>query len=136
MSQNLTIQPTILLIEPDDAARPVLMDNLRRWGYSLVVALDEADAIGRTKDRGHSFDLLLMNQFRQSIEHFIAVGKDIRQQAGLPSSTPIVVMAEHYGAELEGQNLQVGENEYVTYLEDGEQLKCLLYQLCSVLEER
>lgn len=126
------MEPTVLLIEPDDTVRSLLIDNLRRWGYSPVVALDEADAIRRTKHRNETVDLLLVNQFRQSIEHAIALGQNVRQQAGLPSTVPIVVMAERYGAELEGQDVQIGDYEYVTYLEDGQQLKQLLYLLCPV----
>ncbi len=34
--------------------------------------------------------------------------------------------------DLEGQNIQMGENEYVTYLKDGQQLKNILQQLCPV----
>src|SRR4028118_206886 len=37
------------------------------------------------------------------------------------SNTPIVVMAERYGEDMEGKDVKVGESEYVTYLEDGKQ---------------
>jgi DNA-binding response OmpR family regulator len=126
------MRPTILLVEPDDTVRPILVDNLRRWGYSVIVVLDTADAVQRTQHRGESFDLLLINQFVQSIEACIKDGRDICLQAGLPNTIPVVVMAERYGVELEGQDRQVGKSEYVTYLEDGQQLKRLLYQLCPI----
>ncbi|HEY9881547.1 MAG TPA: hypothetical protein V6D29_24045 [Leptolyngbyaceae cyanobacterium] len=126
------MRPTILLIEPDDTVRPILVDNLKRWGYHLIVALDEADAFERAESHGYSFDLLLINQFKGSIEHFIAIGRGTRQQAGLDSSIPLVIMADQFEPKLEGQNLQVGEGEYVTYLEDGQQLKRLLFQLCPI----
>ena len=41
-------------------------------------------------------------------------------------------MAERYGVELEGKDVQVGKSEYVTYLEDEQQLINLLRRLCSV----
>jgi CheY-like chemotaxis protein len=44
--------PTILLVEEDDEVRPLLSQNLRNQGYHVVVALDEADAIERTKGGG------------------------------------------------------------------------------------
>ena len=133
MSLSQAILPIILLIESDDKVRPIITQNLRNWGYEVSVALDEADALQRAKAGGQSFDLLLLNQFGQSIEQFIAIARTIRERAGLDPSIPIVVLAEKYGAELEGQDVKVGENEYVAYLEDGQQLRDLLYRLCPVL---
>lgn len=124
--------PTILFIEPDDDVRPTLRANLLIWGYVVILAFDGSDAIQRTRGGREHFDLILIDQFNQSIEQCIALGKQIRQSALLPHHTPIVVMAEQYGSELEGQNAVMGEGIYVTYLEDGEQLKDLLHQLCPV----
>lgn len=123
---------TILIVEPDDAVRPILRDNLYRWGYQVIVTLGAVDALDRTRGGNEPFDLVLLNQFKQSIEQAVEAGQQIRHQAALSSYLPIVVMAEHYGTDLEGQTIQVGDNEYVTYLEDGQQLKQLLYQLCPV----
>ncbi|MDZ8183716.1 MAG: hypothetical protein RMX96_02490 [Nostoc sp. ChiSLP02] len=132
MSQKPPKLTTILLVEPDDIVRPILRDNLRRWGYNVIVALDAADALQRTRAGGEPFDLILLNQFGQTIDEFVNIGRDIRQQAELSSRIPIVIMAERYGVELEGQNILLGESEYVTYLEDGQQLRNLLHQLCPV----
>ncbi len=132
MSQKQSILPTILLVEPDDNVRPVLIENLRNWGYNVIVTLNAADAIQGIRGKGELFDLLLMNQFGRSIEEFIDIGRDIRRQADASSTTPIVIMAEQYGVELEGKNVQMGDSEYVTYLEDGQQLRQLLSQLCPV----
>lgn len=132
MGQKSPTLTTILLVEPDDTVRPVLKSNLRRWGYNVIVTLDAADAIQRTRSGSETFDLILLNQFGQPIDIFIDIGRYIRQQANLSSRIPIVVMAERYGVELEGQDIQVGESEYVTYLEDGQQLKNILQQLCPV----
>lgn len=131
MSQNLLPLPTILLVEPDDQVRPVIRDNLRHWGYTVIVALNVADAIHRTRGGGEPFDLILLNQFEQEIDRLIDMGCYLREQANCSSQTPIVIMAEKYGIELEGRDVQVGESEYVTYLEDGQQLRNLLYKLCS-----
>lgn len=132
MSQNSPSLPTILLVEPDDAVRPVLRDNLRHWGYNVIAALDAADAIYQTRGGGESFDLILLNQFEPAIEQLIDIGCYIREQADRSSNTPIVVMAEQYGIELEGRDVQAGDSEYVTYLEDGLQLRNLLYKLCPI----
>lgn len=60
------------------------------------------------------------------------LGRHIRQATKLPSHTAIVIMADGFGVEMEGQNIRVGECDDVTYLEDGEQLINLLYRLCPV----
>ncbi len=132
MSQISPRLPTILLVEPDDTVRPILRENLRRWGYTVIVTLDTTDALQRTRSGGVSIDLLLLNQVKQSIAECLEAGQRIRQQTGLSRQIPIVVMAERYGVELEGQDIPAGESEYVTYLEDGEQLRNLLYRLCPI----
>jgi CheY-like chemotaxis protein len=122
--------PTILLVEYDDETRPLLKHNLRSFGYRVIVALDEEDAHERMRGGRDRPDVILLNQFKQSINEFINMGQRIRQSAGFPSCTPIVVMAERYGADLEGKDVLVGESEYVIYLEDAQQLMNLLHRLC------
>lgn len=78
------------------------------------------------------FDLILLNQIDCSVDEMMMIGQHIRQGTELGSQTPILIMAEQYGAKLEGRDLQIGNNEYVTYLEDGEHLKRILQQLCPL----
>ena len=98
----------------------------------MLVALEEEDAIALARGVRDRPDLILLNQVQLSIDEFINMGRRIRQCAELPISTPIVVTAEQYGEDMEGKDVKVGESEYVTYLEDGEQLMNLLHRLCSV----
>ncbi|MBD2468885.1 hypothetical protein [Nostoc sp. FACHB-145] len=132
MNQLPTTSPCIFVVEPDDDVRPVLKHNLQNWGYEVIMALDEEDAIQRIQGGRDRFDLILLNQTGKSIDELIVFGQQIRQSTQLDSRTPIIIMAEKYGEDLEGQNIQMGENEYVTYLEDGQQLKNILQQLCPV----
>ncbi len=127
--------PTILLVEEDDEVRPLLSQNLRNQGYHVVVALNEADAIERTKGGSFCPDLILLNQVGRSIEEYTVMGQHICKSAGIGDHTPIIVMAERYGADMEGKDVQVDDTEYVTYLEDGEQLINLLHRLCPVKSE-
>jgi DNA-binding response OmpR family regulator len=127
--------PTILLVEEDDEVRPLLSQNLRDQGYHVIVALDEADASERTKGGGLCPDLILLNQVGRSIQEYTVMGQRICKSAGIASHTPIIVMAEQYGADMEGKDVQVDETEYVTYLEDGQQLMNLLHRLCPVYSE-
>jgi PleD family two-component response regulator len=132
MSQKTDAPPTILMIELDDDTRPLLKQNLRNWGYCVIEALQEEDAIAMARGVRDLPKLILLNQVKLSIDEFNNMGRRIRQGAELSRSTPIVVMAERYGEDMEGKNVKVGESEYVTYLEDGEQLMNLLHHLCPV----
>src|ERR687885_2809498 len=132
MSQKKEAPQTILMIELDDDTRPLLKQNLRNWGYRVVVALEEEDAIALARGVRDRPNLILLNQVTLSLDEFINMGWRICQGAKLPSRTPIVVMAERYGEDMEGKDVKVGESEYVTYLEDGEQLMNLLHRLCPV----
>lgn len=132
MTEKKDVPPTILMIELDDDTRPLLKQNLRNWGYRVIEALEEEDAIALARgvrDRPH---LILLNQVQLSIDEFINMGRRICQGAELPNSTPIVVTAEQYGEDMEGKDVKVGQSEYVTYLEDGEQLMNLLHRLCPI----
>ncbi|NEQ32426.1 MAG: hypothetical protein F6K04_15725, partial [Leptolyngbya sp. SIO4C5] len=93
--------------------------------------LEEKDAIARMKDATDVPDLILLNQVNSSANGFIEMGLRIRSQLNFSESMPIVVIAEHFAKELTGQNQQVGNYEYITYLEDGQQLIDLLTQLCA-----
>jgi PleD family two-component response regulator len=132
MSQKTDAPPTILMIELDDDTRPLLKQNLRNWGYCVIEALQEEDAIAMARGVRDLPKLILLNQVKLSIDEFNNMGRRIRQGAELSRSTPIVVMAERYGEDMEGKDVKVGESEYVTYLEDGEQLMNLLHRLCPV----
>lgn len=132
MNQKKDAPPTILMMEQDDDTRPILKHNLRIRGYCVIEALEEEDAIALARGVREFPDLILINQVDLPIDEVINMGQRIRQGAELPSRTPLVVMAERYGEDMEGKDVKVGESEYVTYLEDGEQLMNLLHRLCPV----
>lgn len=132
MSQTKDAPPTILMIELDDDTRPLLRLNLNNWGYRVISALQEEDAIALARGVRDRPDLILLNQVNLPIDEVLNMGRRIRHGAELHSSTPIVIMAEQYGEDMEGKDIKEGESEYVTYLEDGEQLMNLLHRLCPV----
>jgi DNA-binding response OmpR family regulator len=129
MSKELENQPTIFLVEPDDETRPVLKSNLQRYGYRVIVALDEEDAMDRANSTGIQADLILVDVVRISPEDALGLGRRIRNGAKRNGHTPLVVMAEKYGADVEGTDVNVGGNDWITYLEDPGQLKNLLARL-------
>ena len=122
---------TILLIEEDDDARPILRHNLRREGYDVLVAVDEASALDWLRAGGARADLILVNLVGKTPEEAFAAARRVRQQNALDGSAPVVVIAEKYGNGLEGKDVPAGEGEWVTYMEDSEQLHELLARLTT-----
>jgi len=124
-------QATIFLVEEDDDTRPVLKQNLQSDGYRIAVALDEEDALERISGGHVRADLVLINLVGRSPEDVLSVGRRIREHAKYDGHTPLVVLAEKYGADVEGTDVNVGGNDWITYLEDHDQLKNLLARLLS-----
>ena len=125
-------QPTIFLLEEDDETRIVLKQSLTRSGYRLCVATDDEDALDRVSNGQMSADLILINVVGKSLEEHLQMGRRIREQAKLDGNTPLVVMAEKYGKDLEGTDENVSGNDWIFYLgEDPEQLQNLLRRLTA-----
>jgi DNA-binding response OmpR family regulator len=120
---------TILLIEEDDDTRPILRQNLRRDGYDVLVAVDEASALDWLRAGRVSADLILVNLVGQTEDAALAAARRVREHNGLDGSTPLVVIAEQYDEELEGSDLMAGDGEWVTYMEDSVQLHALISRL-------
>lgn len=124
-------QTTIFLVEEDDDTRRMLKRNLQNEGYKIIVATDEEDALERVGEGHVDADLILVNLVGKPVAEALSAGQRIREQAKYDGHTPLVVMAEKYGEELEGRDVHVGGNAWVTYPEDHDQLKNLLARLVS-----
>jgi DNA-binding response OmpR family regulator len=131
MSQEQGNQTIIFLIEEDDDTRPILKHNLKTYGYRVMLALDEEDAMERVGDGLAHADLLLLNLVGRTTDEVLQIGRRIREHAKYDGQTPLVVMAEKYGVDVEGTDVNVGGNDWVTYLEEPGQLKNLLRRLTS-----
>lgn len=122
---------TILLIEEDDDARPIIRHNLRREGYDVLVAVDEASARDWLAAGRARADLILVNLVGKTTEEAFAAARRVRQLNVRDGSTTIVVIAEKYRDGLEGRDVPAGAGEWVTYMEDSEQLHRLLARLTA-----
>lgn len=123
-------KPTIFLVEEDDDTRAGLKHNLTKEGYRLLPALDEQDAMERISGGGVAADLVLINLVGKPVEEALRVGRRIREQAKLDGRTPLVVMPEKYGKDVEGTNVNVDGNDWILYLgEELEQLQNILARL-------
>jgi DNA-binding response OmpR family regulator len=125
-------QLTIFLIEEDDETRRPLVKNLQRYGYHVIVALDEADALERIGSGYIHVDLLLVNLVGKTVEYCLRIGRRVRAHAECDGQTPLVVMPEVYGKDVEGTNVNVEDNDWILYLgEEYDQLKNLLARLTA-----
>ena len=125
-------QPTIFLVEEDEVTRRPLVSNLRGYGYRVVVAVDEEDALERVGGGGVDADLVLVNLIGKSAEEVLSVGRRVREYAKHNGHTPLVVMPEKYDRALEDTEVNVEGNDWVFYLgEEPDQLKNLLARLLS-----
>jgi DNA-binding response OmpR family regulator len=122
-------QAVIFLVEEDDDTRPILKKNLARAGYRVLLALDEADAHDRVSGGRLTADLILVNLIGVQPDEALEAGRRIRRKAEL--TVPLVVMAEKYGADMEGKDVNVSGNEWITYPEDHNQLRKLLARLLN-----
>jgi len=123
-------QPTIFLIEEDDQTRKPLVENLRRNGYRVIVAIDEEDALERVRDGHVRADLVLVNLVRKPLDELLSVGRRVREHAKYDGNTPLIVMPEKYSKDVEGMDVNIEGNDWVHYLgEDLDQLQNLLARL-------
>lgn len=130
MSAGQTKQPTIFLIEEDDVTRRPLVSNLRGYGYRVIVAVDEEDALERVGGGGVDADLVLVNLIGKTAKEVLSLGRRVREHARYDGHTPLVVMPEKYGKDVEGTNVNVEGNDWILYLGEGaDQLRNLLARL-------
>jgi len=122
-------KPTIFLLEEDHDTRLTLNKMLTDKGYDVMSTATKEDAFHRVGDGLLKSDLVLVDLVKEPIEETINVGSFLRQNAKPNAS--LVVIAAKYGADLEGTTAQVAENEYVVYLETGDELFDLLSNLTN-----
>jgi DNA-binding response OmpR family regulator len=123
---------SIFFLGEDDDTRRLLKRNLRNAGYRILVAEDVEDALERAGGGIARADLILLDLVVKTAEEALLVGRRIREQAKYDGHTPLVVMAEEYGKDVEGTEASVADNDWVFYL-GGEpnQLRNLLARLTS-----
>jgi DNA-binding response OmpR family regulator len=130
MNNEQVKQPTIFLIEEDDETRKPLVENLRRNGYRVIVAIDEEDALERVGDGHIRADLVVVNLVRKPVDELLKVGRKVREHAKYDGNTPLVVMPEKYSKDVEGTDVNIEGNDRIHYLgEDIDQLQNLLARL-------
>lgn len=122
---------TILLVEEDDQTRYPLLRNLRDQGYRVIVAIDEQSAKDITSFAHERLDLILINVVGKSLDEALRIGRTIRD-AEKYDSIPLIVMAEKYGKDVEGTEVNVHGNDWFFYLgEESDQLISFIARMLS-----
>ncbi len=122
---------TIFLIEEDDDTRRLLKENLQRASYRVLLAVDEEDALDRVGGTAIHADLVLVTPVGKSTEEALGLGRRVREHAKFDETTPLIVMPERYGKDVEGTDVNVEGNDWVTYPEEHTQLENLIDRLLS-----
>lgn len=121
---------TIFLVEEDNDARPHLTRNLRQLGYRLLVAANLEDAREWINADGYTHaDLVLLDLVGKTPEEAIIIGRELCAHARYDWRTPLIVMPENVPEELEGTDVNVGDNNWISYMEDADQLRRLMERL-------
>ncbi|HEX8265809.1 MAG TPA: hypothetical protein VF596_10410 [Pyrinomonadaceae bacterium] len=102
---------------------------LQDYGYNVLVAVDEEDALQRVNDGFVKSDLLMVNLLGKSEAEMVEFGNLLREKG--KTNIPLVVVAAKYDEELEGTINQAGENAYIVYLGEGDELFNLLSSLTN-----
>ena len=74
-------------------------------------------------------DLVLINLVRKTPEEALSIGRRLREQAKYDGHTPLVVLPEKVAGELAGKDIQVSEQDWITYYEDSDQWERLIARL-------
>jgi DNA-binding response OmpR family regulator len=114
----------ILLLHDLQETREAFELLLKRDGYLVYGASDESSAIDRA--RCHPPDLILIS-LGGAPQRALSEAQRIRSQAGLNPQTPIVVLS--IPTVPEGAELHIGEDVYITFPDNFNQLRALLTRL-------
>lgn len=120
-------KPIIFLLEEDDHTRSLLNATLRNKGYTIMLSASKDEAFLRADDGLSKADLVLVDLVRTQPEETLNFGRKLLESA--KSNASLVVLAAIYGDELAGTISHVGENEYIVYLETGDELFDLISTL-------
>ena len=127
-----TQKATIFFVETEDGTRRLLKRGLRDCGYRVLAAEDVEEALEGAEYGLARADLILLGPLGKNTEESLDIGRRIRGHAKHNGDTPLVVMAEKYGEDVEGTEAHVGGNDWIFYPGDEpHQLRNMLARLTA-----
>jgi len=122
------LPPIILVVEDVHETRDGIETLLMADGYRVAPARDERDAIERAQRTRP--DLILVG-LAGSAPDVVLIARNIRARADVGESVPVVVFSIDGIAE--GEEVETGENVYLTRPDNFNQLRRLIARLLSKL---
>jgi two-component system OmpR family response regulator len=118
-------QPTVLLIDDDPETRDLLGARLGESGFVVFTARGEAD--GAAMARAVRPAVILLEFGRRDSLDTLALGRRVREQAGLMPAPPLAIYASREDETArEGEAVEVAPGEYVVLPDDGDILATFL----------
>lgn len=128
MKMNIE-RPTLLIVEDEPSTREGMADLLERNGYHVITAADEREAVENVR---HIRPDLILVELEGSVRELLSVGERVRAEVEADVEIPIVAYAGHPNELVgEGEEVPLGDNQYVTLPEDFQQLENLIERLLS-----
>ena len=124
MNKENDVRLTILVVEDIEETRDGIEKLLKADGYRVEAARDERYAVESA--RRTRPDLILVS-LGGTPRHVIAAARQLRESAELGDEVPVVVFCiEEVDA---GEEVALGQNVYITYPDNFDQLRNLLARL-------
>ncbi|MBU2647371.1 sigma-54 dependent transcriptional regulator [bacterium] len=113
-------EPTVLIVDDDNAHRMMLVTLLEGWGYSVAEADDGSSAIEQVKKR--VFDLVLMDNRMLKVSGLEA----LEQIKTVNTAIPVIIMTAYSTIELAVEAIKKGAYDYLTKPLDFDKLKMII----------
>lgn len=126
MNKENDLYFTILVVDDIEETRDGIEKLLQVDGYRVEAARHEQDAIERAQ-RNHT-DLILVS-LGGPLLGVIATARHIRKRAELDANVPVVVFC--VGDIPEGDEVDIGQNVYLTHPDNFNQLRNMLARLLN-----
>lgn len=126
MNKEKDVCLTILVVDDIEETRDGIEKLLKVDGYSVETARHEQDAIERAQRK--PIDLILVS-LGDPLQDVITAAHHIRKRAELDEGVPVVVFC--VGDIEEGDEVDIGQNVYLTHPDNFNQLRNLLARLLN-----
>ena len=126
MNKENIVCPTILVVDDIEETRDGIEKLLKVDGYFVEASRNEQDAIERARLKNTDLILICLGGPPHDV---IATARQIRAHAKLGENVPVVVFC--VGDVAEGDEVNIGQNVFLTHPDNFNQLRNLLARLLN-----